>query len=124
MSNASIQAFMMTARDVTQATTDRIQALKLSLSEIELLVNRIYELKKKIESNDRMLSIVSQAIGFTITPTSSYWMKSSEIEAYEFGPNQCIRETIMEFLEAENRQLQVLLCEILNETDAPAETVT
>ncbi len=125
MSDASIQAFMMTARDATQATADRIHALKSSLSEIELLVNRIYELKKKIESNDRMLSIVSQAIAFTITPTPAYWMKSSEVEAYEFGPDQRIRETIVEFLEAENSQLQVMLCELLDETEThPLEIET
>lgn len=102
-------------RDAKQPVMERIKELKQSIQQLERAANKVDTLKERIEQNNRMIALAQRAIGFTVTPVPPH--NTTKIETYEFGPDHRIADTIVEFLKAENSQLEVLMYDALNAAD-------
>lgn len=113
---------MLSVRDATQPVVERIRDLKESLGQLEDGIHRLHELASKIEHNNLMIDIAEGAGSFEVVPVSSYITSGNE--KYIFGPSSRIRDTIVEFLKAENSLLADMLHDVLNEVKELSELET
>ena len=110
---------MGNVRDATQPVMEIIRDLKENLYHLEHGVDLVGELKSKIEHNKRMIAIADGAVSFKVVPVPPYI--TNDVEEYIFGPDTRIRDTIVEFLKAENSKLDVVIYDALNKVNELSE---